>query len=202
MGYVNRCDGRLHVNNPFAASTATCTISQLRTSSERKLSLPATKQPLTVEIALLFVFSLANSLFVCFLCLSDLSQTQKQARSMHSTQVVAPSPSHNRDGSVEVRTKEPIATNPSMSKDPWASCAYDMLNCAILWKYELLRASAHRQIGTGLFFRSNLCRFRAKVAWELPLSLARSSPWTMIFFSETTNTDKKWKLVPNARLPR
>ena len=61
----------------------------------------------TVEIALLFVFSLANSLFfVSFLRLSDLSHTQEQAGSMLklSTQVVAQSPSHNRDGSEKVRT--------------------------------------------------------------------------------------------------
>ena len=82
-----------------------CTISQLRTSSERKPSLSATRQPFTVKIALLFVFSLSNSLFfVCFLRLSDLSHTQEQARSMPSTQAVAPSPSHNRDGSEKVRT--------------------------------------------------------------------------------------------------
>ena len=49
-------------------------------------------------------------------------------------------------------------------------------------------------------FRSNLCRFRSKFAWALPLNL--SLPWTMNFFSETTNTDKKWELVPNAQLPR
>ena len=50
-----------------------------------------------------------------------------------------------------------------------------------------------------IFFVQNLS-IRSKFAWALPLSL--SSPWTMNFFSETTNTDKKWKLVPNARLPR
>ena len=47
----------------FASTAVTCTMSQLRTSSERKLSLSATRQPFTVEIALLFVFSLSNSLF-------------------------------------------------------------------------------------------------------------------------------------------
>ena len=47
------------------------------------------------------------------------------------------------------------------------------------------------------FFLSNLCQFRSKFAWALPLSF--SSRYT-IFFSETTNTDKKWKLVPNADL--
>ena len=103
-------------------------------------------------------------------------------------------------------TKEPIATNPSIAKDSWATCGYGTLNCAILSKYELLRASARRQfasarrqIGTGLFFRSNHCRFRSKFAWALPLNL--SSLWIIFFFSETTNTDKKWNLVPNARLP-
>ena len=49
-------------------------------------------------------------------------------------------------------------------------------------------------------FVQTFVNFRSKFAWALPLSL--SSPWTMIFFSETTNTDKKWKLVPNAPLPR
>ena len=99
--------GRLHVNNPFASTAVTCTMSQLRTSSERKLrlSLSATRQPFTVELALLFVFSLSNSLFfVSFLCLSDLSHTQEQAGSMPWMQAVAPSPSYNRDGSETVRT--------------------------------------------------------------------------------------------------
>ena len=72
---------------------------------KRKLSLSATRQPFTVEIALLFVFSLSNSLFfVSFLCLSDLSHTQEQAGSMPWMQAVAPSPSYNRDGSENVRT--------------------------------------------------------------------------------------------------
>ena len=89
--------GRLQVNIPFAASAVTGTISQLHTSSGRKLSLSATRQPFTGEIALLYVFSLSNSFFsVCFLCLYDLSHTQEQA--------VAPCPSHNRDGSEKVRT--------------------------------------------------------------------------------------------------
>ena len=58
-----------------------------------------------VEITLLFVFSLSNSLFfVSFLHLSDLPHTQEQAGSMPSTQAVAPSPSHNRDVSEKMRT--------------------------------------------------------------------------------------------------
>ena len=84
----------------------------------------------------------------------------------------------------ERSTKEPIATNPSICKDSWASCGYDTLNCAILSKYELLRssarrqfASARRQIGTGLF-RWNFCRFRSKFALWVCL---RPGPWN--FFS-------------------
>ena len=57
------------------------------------------------RIALLFVFSLSNSLFFgSFLRLSDLSHTQEQAGSMPLMQAVAPSPSHNRDRREKVRT--------------------------------------------------------------------------------------------------
>ena len=101
--------GRLHVNNRFAASAVRCATSQLRTSSERKLSLSAKRQPFTAEIALLYVLSLSNSLFfVSFLRLSDRSHMQEQAGSMHSTQAVTPSPNHNRDGSEKVRTFDKI----------------------------------------------------------------------------------------------
>ena len=48
---------------------------------------------------------LLNSLFfVPFFCLSDLSHTQEQAGRMPWMQVLAPSPSYNRDGSDKVRT--------------------------------------------------------------------------------------------------
>ena len=53
----------------------------------------------TFEIALLFVFSLSNSLFFV-----SFPHTQEQAGSMLSPQAVAQSPSHNRDGSEKVRT--------------------------------------------------------------------------------------------------
>ena len=69
---------RLHKNNRCAASVVTRAISQLRTSSERKVSVSATKQPLTAEITLLYVFSLSNSLFfLSFLRLSDQSHMQE-----------------------------------------------------------------------------------------------------------------------------
>ena len=145
----------MHVNNWFAASAVRWAISQLRTSSERKLILSATRLPFTVEIVLLDVFSLSNSLFFeSFLRLSDLSHRQEQAGSMPSTQAIPPSPGHNSEGSEKVRTfdKEAIATNRLIAKDSLASCGYATFNCPILSKYELLRASARRQIETGLFF--------------------------------------------------
>ena len=78
---------------------------QLRTSSEfEKKTKFVGKKPFTVEVALLFVFSLSNSLFfVSFLHLSDISHMQEQAGSMPSTQTVVQSLSHNRDGSEKVR---------------------------------------------------------------------------------------------------
>ena len=105
--HVRFVHGRSHVNNGFAASAVMCAISQVRTSSERKLSLSATRPPFTVQIAFLYVFSLSHSLvFVSFLRLSDLSHRQEQGRSMPSTQAVEPSPGHSRDidGSEKVRT--------------------------------------------------------------------------------------------------
>ena len=77
-------------------------------------------------------------------------------------------------------------------------------SCRSMSSYGRVLAASSRVLAASsepaYFFRSNFCRFRSKLASVLPLSL--SSPWTMNFFSETTNTDKKWKLVPNARLPR
>ena len=203
--------GRLHVNNPFASSAVTCTMSQLRTSSERKLSLSATRQPFTVEIALLFVFSLSNSLFfVSFLRLSDLSHTQEQAGSMPWMQAVAPSPSHNRDGSEKVRTfdkrthRHKPLRSPKIHERLVVTTRSTARSCRSMSSYGWVLAASSRVLAArsepAYFFRSNFCRFRSKFARALPLSL--SSPWTMNFFSETTNTDKKWKLVPNARLPR
>ena len=133
--HVRSIHGRLHVNNWFAASAVRWAISQLRTSSERKLSLSATRLPFTVEIALLDVFSLSNSLFFAsFLRLSDLSHRQEQAGSMPSTQAIPPSPGHNRDGSEKVRTfdKEAIATNRLIAKDSLASCGCATFNCPYL----------------------------------------------------------------------
>ena len=185
-------------------------MSQLRTSSERKLSLSATRQPFTIKIALLFVFFLSNSLFfVSFLRLSDLSYAQEQAGSIPSMHAVAPSPSHKRDGSEKVRTfdksthRHKILRTPKI-RERLVVTTRSTRSCRSMSSYGRVLATGLRVLAArsepAYFFLSNFCRFRSKFAWALPLSL--SSPWTMNFFSEATNTDKKWKLVPNARLPR
>ena len=73
---------------------------------------------------------------------------------MPSTQAVEPSPSHNRDGSEKVRTfdKRTHRHKPFSRQRFVSACGYGTVNYAILSKYELLRATARRQIGTGLFF--------------------------------------------------
>ena len=208
--HVRSVHGRWHVNNRFTASTVTSTISQLRTSSERKLSLSATRQPFMVEIALPYVFSLSNSLvFVSFLCLSNLSHRQEQGGSMSSMQVVEQSPGHTRDGSEKVRTFDKRTLRHKLfDRQRFVSVSWlrhaQLRNLVEVWALMGDFAASSRVLAARskpvYFFRSNLCRFLSKFAWALPLSL--SSPWTMIFFSVTTRTDKKWDLVPNARLPR
>ena len=126
-------------------------------------------------------------------------------------QAVTPSPSHYRDGSEKVRT---------FDKRTHHHKRFDrQRSVSVLWlRHAQLRDLVEVWALTGecsppcssrvlaarsepvCLFHLNLCWFRSKFAWGLPLSL--SSPWTMIFFSETTNTDKKWKLVSNARLPQ
>ena len=122
------------------------------------------------------VFSLSNSLFfVCFLRLSDLSHTQEQAGSMPSTQAVAPSPSHNRDGSEKVRT---------FNKRTHRHKPFDLQRIvSVLWlRYAQLHDLVEVWALTGEcsppvrecwppdrnrpIFRSNLCQFRAKFAWD------------------------------------
>ena len=210
--HVRSVHGRLYVNNRFAASVVTCAFSQLRTSSERESKFVGNKTAiyswnrssvclLFVKLALLCVFSS----FIRPITKARASwehafddKWQRQARDTAETAVRR----------CERSTKEPIATNRSIAKDSWASCGYAKLNCVILSKYELLRASACRQftsarcqIETGLFFRSNLCPIFAQSLPGHSLGVCLPpGPW--IFSSEMTSTDKKWKLVPNARLPR
>ena len=164
------------MNNRFAASAVTCTISQLRTSSEKKLSLSATRQPITVEIALLFVFSLSNSLFfVSFLRLSNLSHTQQQAGSMPSTQAVAPSPSHNSDGSEKVRNVRQKNPSPQTLRSPKnrerlvVTARSTARSCRSMSSYGRVLAARSEPVYS---FRSNLCRFRSKFASALPLSFS------------------------------
>ena len=91
-----------------------CAISQLCTSSERKLSCRQQDSHLPSK-SLFSMSSLCqtrSSLCPSFLCFSDRSHMQEQAGSMPSTQAVAPSLSHSRDGSC-VRRCECSTKNPS-----------------------------------------------------------------------------------------
>ena len=140
-----------------------------------------------------------------FFRLSDLSHMQDQARSMPSTQAVARSPSHNRDGSekiANVRQDDPspqplrsskicerlVVTARSTARSCRSMSSYGRVLAAssrVLAASSRVLAASSRVLAARseavYFFRSNLCRFRSKFAyWALPLSL--SSPWTMIFF--------------------
>ena len=195
--------GWLHVNNRFAASRSRAP-SHNSYFKRRKLSLSATRQPFTVEIALLFVFSLSNSLFfVSFLRLSYLSHMQEKAGSMPLMQAVAPSPSHNRDGSEKVRT---------FDKRTHRHKPFDLQRfVSVLWlRHALLRDLVEVWALTGkcsppdrnrsIFFVQTFVDFALSLPGHSLWVCLRPGPW-IFFFSETTNTDKKWKLVPNARLP-
>ena len=150
-----------------------------------------------VDITLLFVFFLSNSLvFVFFLRLSDQSRTQEQAGSMPSTKAAAPRLSHNRDGSEKVRKLDKRThRHKPFDRQRFASVLWlrngqlrDSFEvCALTGEY-CSRVLAARW-NMVIFFRSNLCRFRSNFAWALRLSL--SSIQTMIFFSKTTITDKR-----------
>ena len=159
-------------------------------------------------LCLLFV---KHALLFALLCvlssLSDRSHMQEETGSMPSTQAVLPSPSHNRDGSEKVQKKRTHCHKP-FDHQRFVSMLWlcHAQLCDLMHKWALMGsarsrlANARHKIGNGPFFRSNLCRFCSEFAQALPLSF--SSPWTMNFFSGMTNSDNKWKLVPNARLPR
>ena len=102
-------------------------------------------------------------------------------------------------------TKEPITTNPSIAKDSWASCAYATLNCAVLLKYELFTGECSPPVGkcSPPDRNRSIFPFKPLSIWLKGRSLwvcLPSRPW--FFFSETTITDRRWKLVSNARLPQ
>ena len=152
---VHAVHGRLRVNNRFAASAVTCTISQLRTPSERKLSFLATKPPFTALVNLALLLCLPFVELALPIVFSSFIRLMRYARASQLACLRLPRPNHNRDSSEKVRrcsTKEPITTNTSIAEDSCASYGHATLNCAILSKHELSRPSAHRQIETGLYF--------------------------------------------------
>ena len=158
------------------------------------------------SLCLLFV----KLALVCVLSsFSDRSLMQEETGSMPSTQAVLPSPSHNRDGSEKVRTfdKRTHCYKP-FDHQRFVSVLWlcHAQLCDLLHEWALMGSArsqlvnARHQIGNGPFFRSNICRFCFEFAQALLWVSLHLGPW--IFFSGMTNTNNKWKLVPNARLPR
>ena len=159
-------------------------------SSEKKLSLWATRQPFTVEITLLYVFSLSNSLFFVsfFMYPTDhICKSKPGACIRRSTQAVAPSPSHNRDGSENFRVRTfykrthhhaQTVRSPKIRERLVVMPRSTARSCRSMSSYGRVLATSWRVLAARLepvyFFRSNLCRFSSKFAWALPFSL--SSP--------------------------
>ena len=111
---------------------------------------------------------------------------------MPSMEAVAPSPSHNKDGREKVRTVDKrFHRHKPFNQQGFISVLW--LHHAQLRKFVqvwALTGVCSPPVGEcsppdgswSIFFRSDLCRFRSKFAWALPLFL--SSPWTMIFFQK------------------
>ena len=77
-------------------------------------------------------------------------------------------------------------------------------SCRSMGSYKRVLAASSRVLTA----RSEPVYFFVQTFVDFALSLPGHSLWVclrpgpLIFFLEMTNTDKKWKLVPNARLPR
>ena len=149
---------------------------------------------LFVKLALLCVF---------FFVYPTSSHTQKHAGRVPSTQAVAPSPSHNRDGSEKVWTfdkrahrHKPFDRQRFVSilwlrhaqlrdlVEVWAltgecsppirECSPPVRECSppVRECSPPLRECSPPDWDRSIFFRSNLCRFRSRFVWALPLSLS------------------------------
>ena len=116
-----------------------------------------------------------------FLCLSDPSHLQEQAGSMPSTQAVAPSPNYNRDGSEKVRTFDKRTRHHKpFNRQRFVSALWlhhaQLRDLVEVWA---LTGGCSPPVGEcsppdrnrSIFLVKNLCRFRSKFAWALPLSL-------------------------------
>ena len=167
------------------------------------------KTAIYIEIALLYVFSTPNSLvFVSFLRLSDRSHDARASRehAFDASGSAMPEPQQTRQWEgANVRQKNPLPQtlrSPKIRERLVVKPRSTARTCRRMSSYGRVLAPSSRVLAARsepvyFFFVQTLCRFRSKFAWALPLSLS----WTMTFFSATTNKDKKWKLVPNARLP-
>ena len=178
---MRKVHGWLRITNRFAALAVTCALSQLRTSNKRKVSFSATRQPCTVELALL--------LCLLFIYPTDQICKSKPRASLRrwlyrhtraTTEVAAPR--------CERSMKEPITASTSVAKDSCSSCGYATQNCAILAECsppdaECSSADQNRSIISVQTF--------VELALSLCGPLSLSSLWTNNAFSETTITDKR-----------
>ena len=168
------------------------------------------------SLCLLLVF-LNSLVFVSFLRLSELSHRQEQGGSMPSTQAVAPRPGDSRDGSAKVRSfdkrthrHKPFDRQRFVSGlwlrhaqlrdfvEVWAltgECSPPVRECS-----PPVRECSPPDWNWSIFFVQTFVDFALSLPGHSLWVCLHPGPW--FFFSETTNRDKKWKLVPNVRLPR
>ena len=145
------------------------------------------------------VFSLSNSLvFVSFLRHpTDHIPKSKPEHAFDASGSAKPEPQQRRQREgAKVRQKNPspqTLRSPKIRERLVVTPCPTARSCRSMSSYGRVLAASSRVLAARsepvYFFRSNLCRVRSKFAWALPLKL--SSPWTMNFFSETTNADKK-----------
>ena len=195
--------GRLLVNNRLAASLVTCNLTTSyfeRKETQFVGNKTAIYRRNRSSVCLLFVKVALFCVFSSFI----RPLTYARASRVHAfdgSGSPKPEPQQRRQWEgANVRRKNPspqTIRSPKICERLVVTARSTARSCRSMSSYGRVLATRLEPV---YFFRSNFCRFRSKFVWALPLSL--SLPWTMIFFSETTNTDKKWKLVPNARLPR
>ena len=183
MRHLRSVHGRLHENKQSRRQRSRAKSHNFHTSSEKKTKFVGNKTAIYGRNRSSYVFSLSNSsVFVSFLRSSDRSHTKEQAGSMPSTQAVAPSTSHNRDGSEKVRMFDKRTHRHKLfDRERFASVlSLRHAQLRVLLEVIALTGECSPPDQNRSSFRSNFCRHCSKFHWALPLSL--SSPWNMNFF--------------------
>ena len=147
---------------------------------------------------------------LCIFFVYPTDHMQEQAGSMPLSQAVAPSPSHNRDGSEKVWTfdKRTHRLKPFDRRRFVSVLWLRHAQLRDLFEVWALTCEHSPPVGECSPPDRNCSNFFVQTFVDFALSLPGHSLWVCLhpgpwtFFSETTNTDKKWKLVPSAQLPR